>query len=1074
MENYHKHTSFSNIFTPDSAALYEDYGKRAVELGHKTISSVEHGWQSNYYVTYETAKKYGLKFIFGAEAYWVKDRFEKDRSNCHIILLAKSEQGRRAINEVLSEANETGYYYRPRVDIPLLLSLPPKEVVVTSACVAAWHYEDADDIMLRLADHFRENFFFEVQNHWTDKQKKLNQHILDLSRAHHIPIIAGLDSHYIYPEEAADRDYILAAKGMHYDDEDGWFMDFPDDQTVFDRFKQQGVLSDDEIKQAIDNTNIVRDFADYTENNRLFTQEIKMPSLYPDKTQEEKNHIYGCLISQKYKEYVKDVPEEMRKEYFDGIKMEVDTYKETNMVDYPLLDTEILKAALAHGGLMTKTGRGSGASYFTNTLCGFSSVDRFTSPIKLYPERFISKSRILAGSLPDLDMNVGTPDIFEEAQARVMARIPGQHHCYPMIAFGTAKKKSAFKLYARAQKMDATLATTIAGQIEKYETAVKFADDDERDDIDIYDYVDKQYQPYIEQSKKYWGIIMDKKKAPCSYLLYDGDLRSEIGLIKCKSESTKKECITTVVDGAVAEGYKFLKNDVLKVDCVLQTAKIYDRIGIPQHSVGELMHIIDNDPATWAIYENGYTIGVNQCERDTTTAKLKRYKPKNLSELAAFIAAIRPGFKSMYSKFESREPFEYGIPSLDRLIQTKQFPYSYILYQEQLMAVLHFAGFPMDQCYTIIKAIAKKHPEKVRPLKEEFLVNCAAKIRPECKSDEEAKSFAEQIWKIIDDSTSYSFNSSHALCVALDSLYSAWQKAHYPYEFYEVMLQMFSDKGKKDKVAALKREMQHFGISEGSYRFGLDNRSFVADKSRHTINPALVSIKGLSQKNADDLYKLSRRFTGTHFYDLYKEMKQIKSLDAGKLNILAEIGYFNQFGSVEKVLTFMQAIGDLYGRSQFVKDALPDAYRDLIVRHSEETEKQYRNFDSDKALYELWDQIPNQPPTMRETLRRESEYLGYLSTTYPEMSDNYVFVCGYECKFTNPKLTLYQMKSGKTVEIKVRRKQYDANPIKVNDVIRIVEWRREGKWSKDADGDWVQDKTNKELILKEWCKLENV
>ena len=54
---------------------------------------------------------------------------------------------------------------------------------------------------------------------------------------------------------------------------------------------------------------------------------------------------------------------------------------------------------------------------------------------------------------------------------------------------------------------------------------------------------------------------MDKKKAPCSYLLYDGDLRSEIGLIKCKSETTKKEYITTVVDGAVAEGYKFLKND---------------------------------------------------------------------------------------------------------------------------------------------------------------------------------------------------------------------------------------------------------------------------------------------------------------------------------------------------------------------------------------------------------------------------------------------------------------------------------------------------------------------------------
>ena len=173
-------------------------------------------------------------------------------------------------------------------------------------------------------------------------------------------------------------------------------------------------------------------------------------------------------------------------------------------------------------------------------------------------------------------MNVGTPEIFEEAQARVMAQIPGQHHCYPMIAFGTAKKKSAFKLYARAQKMDATLATTIAGQIEKYETAVKFADDDESNDIDIYDYVDKKYQPYIEQSKKYWGIIMDKKKAPCSYLLYDGDLRSEIGLIRCKSETTKKECITTVVDGAVAEGYKFLKNDVLKLQKSIKESEFHN------------------------------------------------------------------------------------------------------------------------------------------------------------------------------------------------------------------------------------------------------------------------------------------------------------------------------------------------------------------------------------------------------------------------------------------------------------------------------------------------------------------
>ena len=60
MQNYHRHTSYSNIFVADSAAVNEDYAKRAVELGHKVISSVEHGWQGYYYETFELAQKYNL------------------------------------------------------------------------------------------------------------------------------------------------------------------------------------------------------------------------------------------------------------------------------------------------------------------------------------------------------------------------------------------------------------------------------------------------------------------------------------------------------------------------------------------------------------------------------------------------------------------------------------------------------------------------------------------------------------------------------------------------------------------------------------------------------------------------------------------------------------------------------------------------------------------------------------------------------------------------------------------------------------------------------------------------------
>lgn len=1082
MQNYHRHTSYSNIYIADSAAVNEDYAKRAVELGHKVICSLEHGWAGYYFETYELAKKYDLKFIFGCEAYWVKNRLEKDRTNGHIVLLAKNENGRRAINRIMSTANEDGYYFRPRIDIELLLTLPANDVMVTTACIAFWHYEDIEDILVQLHNHFGENLFLEIQYHNTDPQIKLNKRILALSEKYHIEMIVGMDSHYIYPEQSKERDYILAAKNVHYDDEEGWFMDYPDDETTMNRFLDQGVFTREQIQKAMDNTDLLLDFDGYDtlpngEPNRIFSKDIKLPSLYdgkhtidgvlfPKLNQEQRNKEYSKLISKLFKEYVKSVDESQYDEYFDGVKNEVQTIKDTNMSDYFLIDYYMVKRALEKGGVLTDSGRGSSVGYFTNTLLGFSKVDRFQSPIKLYPERFISKSRILeTKSLPDIDLNWGTPDIAAEAQEEIL----GKDHAYPMIAFGTCKKKSAFKLYARSQNMDFDLANTISGQIEKYDEALKYADDDEKDEIDIYDYVDEEYHSYIDASKKYQGIIMDKKKAPCAYLLYDGSIREEIGLIKCKSETTKKEYMTAVIDGAIAENYKFLKNDILKVDVVLLIDLIYKRIGLKHHTVNELMELVKNDQAVWDIYANGYTMGVNQVEKASTTRKSMKYKPRNVSELSAFIAAIRPAFKSMYSKLENREDFSYGIPAFDKILQTEELPQSFILYQEQTMNTLNYAGFPIDECYGIIKAIAKKHPEKVKPLKERFITGFKDKIMqddgiPADKAEEDSA----RVWQIISDSCGYGFNSAHAYCMALDSLYNAYLKAHYPYEFYEVLLQTYSDKGKKDKVAELKQEMSKaFGIKEGEYKFGLDNRKFKADPDNQTIYPSLLSIKGLSQGCANDLYAMGQK-KYENFYELWKDMKKKKNLNSGKVNTLIEIGYFDDFGTIGKIKRFTDILDQLYDRSQFSKSNPPVEFLPIIRKYSEETDKQYRKFDYDAALTEIWETLEDIDIPFNERLKYELQNIGYVKTLVPDMSPDYAFVQEYECKYKNPKLTLYRLADGSTEIVKVRRKKYDEAPINVGDIIKTIECSEEGRWLKDNNGDWQQDNSDKESILKKW------
>lgn len=1078
MQNLHKHSFFSNIFIADSAASNEDYAKRAVELGHKTLSSVEHGWQGNYFQTYELAKKYGLKPVIGTEAYWVKDRLAeyvipgkngkdtlvKDRSNHHILLLAKSNMGREAINDVLSEANISGYYYRPRLDLPLLLSLPAKDVMVSSACIAFNGYEDIDNIILELHNHFDDNFMLELQYHNTDAQKDWNRHLIAMSKRYNISLTVGLDSHYIYPEDSSLRDYILEAKKISYEDEAGWYMDYPDDDTVMERFTQQGVLTEEQIKSAMNNTDAALEFCDY-DSVRIFTKDIKLPTLYPDLTKEEKDKKYSKLITKKFKEYMQNVPTEDYDRYYEGVKSEIQTYKDTGMCDYPLLDYAIVNDAIAHGGLITDTGRGSAVGFFTNTLCGFSKVDRFTSAIKLYPERFISTTRILTTkSLPDIDLNVGTPEIFEESQKRVL----GDNHVAPMIAFGTLKKKSAFKLYARAKNMDFDLANTISDQIGKYDEAVKNAPDDEKDEINIYDYIDKQYKDYLEQSENYWGVVSDKKKAPSAYLLYDGDIRREIGLIKCKSESTKKEYITCVIDGAVAENYKFLKNDILKVDVVLLIDKVFKRIGCEHFNVNTLIKKVKDDPIVWDLYAKGYTIGLNQVEQEGSRQKCMRYKPSNISELSAFVAAIRPGFKSMYKRFENRENFSWGIPTLDNLLKTKELPVSFLFFQEQVMSVLNYGGLPLDECYGAIKSISKKHPEKVKPLKEQFIKGFKERLmQDENISDEVAQKNAEAVWVIINDNCGYGFNSAHAYSMALDSLYQAWQKAHHPYEFYEVLLQHYADKGNKEKVAALKVEMKKaFNIKEGSYKFRDDNRHFTADPEHHQIIPALASIKGLSHKIANELYNLKDN-QYTNFIELLVDLKNT-TVDSAQLDILIKIGFFSEFGEINELLKQVEIFNGYYGRKQINKNSLDLTTSEIVKRYSNETEKMYKVFDSIGLLNELVQATEYDRTTPFDKIQYQLECLGYTDIICPKT--NAAYYCVLERN--NNWLTLYQLKTGETIKVKSRSNVLESNPVEPGNIIKVLEVKEEPSYHKDNDGKWQRDYNNMEEILRRYQVIE--
>lgn len=678
-QNYHRHSHLTNPRVSDCVVKNKDYAIRANELGHGIISTMEHGYQGRYIEGYDLSKKccyynekndqckkcggkFGgcansskpLKFVFGAEAYWVKDRSEKDRSNCHIYIGARNENGRQAINDILSEANISGFYGQARIDLPLIMSLPKDDVIVTTACVAYWKYDDIETITKDFSDYFGKNFFLEVQYHNTPAQIELNSRILKLHNRYKIPLIMGCDSHYILNEQAQNRTDFLLSKGMEYPDEVGWFLDYPDGNTAYDRFAVQSVLSHTEICDAIDNTNIFLDVEEY--DSPVFNKEIKMPTLYPNLEQEEIDKEYKRLVWQGWDEYKDEVPKDKHQHYISEISKEIDAVVETKMADYFIDNYYIIKKGKENGGWLTKSGRGSAVSFITNKLLGFTEVDRIAAPVKMYPERFMSATRILqSGSLPDIDFNCAPVEPFAQAQKDIL----GEDHAYPMIAYGTMQESSAWKLYAKSQGVPFEIANEVSDRLRKYELAIKHAEEDEKDLIDVKDYIGAEYKDIFEKSKDYLGLIVSWSIAPCSYLLYQGSIRREIGLVKIKDN------LCCLMDGKWAESGNFLKNDILKVSVVELIYKTFQRIGIEPPSVNELLKMCPPDNPAWDIYKKGCTIGINQVENTGTSSRVGVYKPTNISELCAFVAAIRPGFKSMYKIFESREPFEYGVKAFD-------------------------------------------------------------------------------------------------------------------------------------------------------------------------------------------------------------------------------------------------------------------------------------------------------------------------------------------------------------------------------------------------------------------------
>lgn len=1025
--NYHKHDHVSNIFSPDTNTKAEEYILKALQYGHTSYFTTNHGSFGDIFEARTLCNKYGIKCIAGIEGYIVPDASEKDKSNYHIVVIPKTNNARKKMNYVSSMANINGFYYKPRFFLQDLLALDVDDVFITTACTAGLLRDktSVEKIFIPLVQHFGKNVMLEVQTHQHESQKEINKKAIYFSEKYDLSLIAANDSHYINEDGKIERLNLLKGKHINYGDEDDFILDYPTAEVMINRFREQNILSEQQIINAIQNTLVF----DECEEIQL-DYSIKMPTIYPELTPNERLKLLKKEVNRKFQEIRKEenISEKDYKIYKQGIRYEMkiieDTNEEVHTADYFLFNEKNVDLAVnKYGGVLTRGGRGSCGSFYINRILGMTQLDRFKINLPLFPDRFASTARLLENrSLPDIDFNVKEQEPFVKASRELL----GEHGCYPMYAPGTMQISEAFRNVCRSKNIDYDDFNDVAKNIDSYME-------------------NEKWKPLIEEANKYVGTIVSGSVHPCAHILSNENLLYEYGVTRLG----EKLCV--LITSSEADEYKVLKNDYLIVKVWKLIDETFKEIGEPIIPANKLLNLIKDDKRVWNLFKNGITCTLNQVDSDNGSMQAKKYGIHSFEDGAYIAAAIRPSFDSWREQFLNREKYTTGSTLLDEVLSST---HGYILFQESLMQYFDWLGVTPAESIGLIKKISKK---KIKP--EDF-ASLEERLRNKWIENTGSEVMFNETWSMIQSCISYGFCSAHAAATSLDMCYGAYLKANYPLEYYTVCFNNYAD----DQVRTnkLKKELEYFGIKLSNIQFRYSTSRYSYEKSTNTIYKGMASIKYINDDVGDELYTL-RENQYSSFIELLIDLKQT-SINSKQLDILIKLDFFKEFGEVNMLLKQVEYFDKIYGKKQFKKSKLKELNIPLEIAEkyvTKVTEKTLTGVDSRLLLLELVEDYMNYiPTTITDHLKYEKDNLGYNTTICPNASKRLYYVSSLDVKKSVANIQLYEIFSGKTRKVKMWTSQYNKCPFFEHDILYIILLNKKAK--KEPTGE-INQTTGKKI-----------
>jgi DNA polymerase-3 subunit alpha len=789
----HLHTEYSLL---DGAVRMKELMKKAAGMKMPAVAITDHGNLHGAIEFYQAATEAGIKPIIGVEAYMapgsIKDRPNSQRDAAyHFTLLARNEAGYRNLVRLMSVAHLEGMHYKPRIDKELLAA-HGAGLIGMSACLKgeinmAIQADQLDKARASAAT-FRdilgaENFFLELHDHGLEAQRKCNRVLPKIAQEFGLGIVAANDVHFLERShhEAHDVMICIGTGRMVHDEKRMRYTP----ELYFKSADEMRALFPDH-PEAISNTIAIAERCDL----KLEFGTSKFPEYEVPAGTTREQYLRELCTAGLRKRFGERAAKDA--ELLARLNKELDVLEKTGFVSYFLIVWDFIHFARQRG-IPVGPGRGSAAGSLVAYVLEITDID----PLQfgLLFERFLNPERV---SPPDIDV-----DFCESRRGEVLEYVRqkyGERRVSQIITFGKLKAKSVVRDVGRvmglsygdcdriAKMIPNELNITLAGAAEKTPELKKAIETEP---------ATRQLWEYAELLE---GLSRNAGVHAAGVVIGDRDLSEYVPLCR---DAKGNEVVSQYAMGPLND-LGLLKMDFLglKTLTVIEDTITLIRQRAPDFS---LKNIPLDDPASFALYNRGETIGLFQMESGGMTSVSKQMDVQKLDDIMALIALYRPGPMDLIGDYIKRKrgltKIKYEHPLLAAVCADT---YGVMIYQEQVTAAANLlAGYSLGQSDLLRGAMGKKDKQKMAKERANFIAGCARTNKiPEKK--------ANAIFDLLEKFAGYGFNKSHSAAYGVISYQTAYLKANYPVEFMAGLLS--NEINNTDKISVFVGECKRMGI----------------------------------------------------------------------------------------------------------------------------------------------------------------------------------------------------------------------------------------------------------------------